>query len=59
MPCFRVRDFHAQVPRQSNSGDSKMGNELGGPLVRRNDLLFGIAIITTAVVVLLVAGWFA
>ena len=36
-----------------------MGNELGGPLVRRNDLLFGIAIITTAVVVLLVAGLFA
>ena len=36
-----------------------MGNELGGPLVRRNDLLFGIVVMATAAVVLLVAGLFA
>ena len=36
-----------------------MGNELGGPLVRRNDLLFGIAIMATAAVVLLLAGLFS
>jgi hypothetical protein len=35
-----------------------MGNELGGPLVRKDDLLFGIVLITTAAVVLLVAGLF-
>ena len=36
-----------------------MGNELGGPLVGRNDLLFGITIMATAVVVLFVVGLFA
>ena len=36
-----------------------MVNELGGPLVSRADLLFGIAIVTTAAVVLLVAGLLA
>ena len=42
-----------------NSGDSNMGNELGGPLISRDDLFFGIALTATAAVVLLVAGLFA
>ena len=42
-----------------NTGDSKMRSELGGPLVSRDDLLFGVAITATAAVVLLVAGLFA
>ena len=36
-----------------------MGNELGGPLVSRDDLLFGIGIMAVAAVALLVAGLFA
>jgi hypothetical protein len=36
-----------------------MGIELGGPLVSKDDLLFGIVIMTTAAVVLHVAGLFA
>ena len=36
-----------------------MGNELGGLLVRRDDLVFGIALMATAAVVLLIAGLFA
>jgi hypothetical protein len=36
-----------------------MGNELGGPVVSKDDLFFGIVIMTTAAVVLLVAGLFA
>jgi hypothetical protein len=36
-----------------------MGKELGGPVVGRGDLLFGIALLATAAIVLLVAGLFA
>jgi len=36
-----------------------MGNELGGPLISKDDLFFGIALTATAAVVLLVAGLFA
>jgi len=35
-----------------------MGTELGGPLVSRGDLLFGIAITATGAVVLIVLGLF-
>lgn len=57
--CFRVRDLHARGAATLNTGDSKMSSELGGPLVSRDDLLFGIALMATAAVVLLVAGLFA
>ena len=36
-----------------------MGNERGGPLVGRDDLLIGVAITATAAVVLLIAELFA
>jgi hypothetical protein len=36
-----------------------MRTELGGPLVGREDLLFGIAITATGAVVLIVLGLFA
>ena len=34
-----------------NSGDSMMGNELGGPLISNDDLHFGIALTATAAAV--------
>ena len=58
----RPASVHVTVARSCggiNSGDSKMGNELGGPLISRDDLFFGIALTATAAVVLLVAGLFA
>jgi hypothetical protein len=36
-----------------------MGTELGGPLVSRGDLLFGIAITATGAVLLFMLGLFA
>jgi len=48
-PCLRV----------GQHGGLQMPTELGGPLVSRGDLLFGIAITATAALVLIVVGLFA